>query len=73
MTLDLYSAVIATLGILLQAIVVWVLWPQLKNQRVIGIKAKKNSEAHDLLNHLREKATNEPEVEDTLRNLGLFE
>ena len=73
MTLALYSAVIATLGILLQAIVVGVLWPYLKNQRVIGIKAKKDSEAHDLLNHLREKAKDEPKVEDTLRNLGLLE
>ena len=32
MTLDLYSAVIATLGILLQAIVVWVLWPYLNSR-----------------------------------------
>ena len=71
MTLDVYSACIATLGIVLQAVVVGVLWPYLKRQRAVGIKAKKDSEAHSLLNHLREKAKNEPEAldEDTLRNL----
>ena len=58
MTLDVYSACLATLGIVLQAVVVGILWPYLKRQRAVGIKAKKDSEAHNLLNHLREKAKN---------------
>ena len=73
-SLDVYSACIATVGIVLQTVVVWFLWPYLRKQRATGIKAKKDSEAKDLLNHLKEKAKNEPEVLDSLHSvLGLPE
>ena len=74
MSLDLYSACIATASVVLQIIVVWFLWPYLQKQRATGIKAKRDSKAKDLLNHLKEKAQSEPEVLESLHNiLGLTE
>ena len=76
MSLDLYSTCLATASIVLQVVVVCVLWPYLKNQRAIGIKAKEDSEVNRVLNRLREKAKGEEGVldRDDLRGLlGLGE
>lgn len=70
MSVEAYSAILDSVSIVIQGIVLWVLWPYLRKQRVSGIRAGQERAANQArLNNFLDKARTDPDVRESLKEI----